>query len=285
MNHNEYILDNCQLFCENYYELVFGEYIAVHSRNDKMDRDARRKAIIETAIAAREKYSELPPSVIWRFVQKAHIKKYAGVDIDTETIELINSARQSWVKSSGHAFEEMVKKECNEALDQTDIVVLLQRDLTELLSTGKVSNYIEDLDWLREECRHDVFDLFVGRYEEKDKVKIFGCIQAKTSIRDRVTRDREPSIRAMERKFWSVIFIFDDGFLQMPKFISMVNGGSQEFPENGWHVAYNYGDFHKGRIKSLRSGMDNFVEDAIAAEYAFNGERRSFVTTHYPFKS
>lgn len=281
MKHNR-ISEDCRDFCDRTYSEHFNYYINNHPRNANIDRDARRYAIIQTAIAAREKYDMLQPSEVWRYVQKSHILKYAGIDIEPETIQLINSARQSWVKSSGHAFEEMVKKECNEALDETDIVILLQRDLTPLLAKGKVTNYTEDLHWLTEECKHDVFDLFVARMEDDDKVKVFGCIQAKTSIRDRVTRDREPSIRAMEKKFWSIIFIFDDSFLQMPKFISMVNGGSQEFVENGWHVAYNYGDFHNGRIKSLRGSMDNFVDDALAAEVAFNGERRAFVTTRYP---
>lgn len=273
----------CRYFCDLAYNTNYESFISsAGGTNNQIERDARRNAIIQTAIQAREKFEDLQPSTIWRFVQKAHIKRFAGVDIEPETIELILSARQSWVKSSGHAFEEMVKKECNDALDETDIVVLLQRDLSDLLERNCITNYDEDLKWLKEECKHDVFDLFVARMEDGDNFKVFGCIQAKTSIRDRVTRDREPSIRAMERKFWSLIFIFDDGFLRMPKFVSMVNGGTQEFEENGWHAAYNYGDFEVGRIKSLRRGMDTFVTDAVQAEMAFNGERRAFVTTRYP---
>lgn len=275
-------LSECKDYCESTYNLHYDDFLREKKKCADTERDARREAIIQTALDAREEYPAISPSVIWRFVQKAHIKKYAKIEIDPETVELIMSARQSWVKSSGHAFEEMVKKECNDALDETDIVVLLQRDLTNYLSQGKVQNYDLDIDWLKEECSHDVFDLFVAIQVDEEHIKVFGCIQAKTSIRDRVTRDREPSIRAMEKKFWSLIFIFDDGFLQMPKFISMVNGGSQEFPENGWHAAYNYGDLSKGRIKSLKSGMDEFVNDAIKAENDFNGERRAFVTTHYP---
>ena len=43
----------------------------------------------------------------------------------------------------------------------------------------------------------------------EDKKFCFGCVQCKTSIRDRVTRDREPSIHAMESYFWSVVFVLD----------------------------------------------------------------------------
>lgn len=276
------IHQDCQNFCRQSYEEHFNSYIRKHPQKKDAKKDARKHAIIQTAIAAREKFDSLQPSEVWKCIQKIHIMKYAGVDLEPETVGLILSARQSWVKSSGHAFEEMVKKECNEALDETDIIILLQRDLSKLLKKGNVTNFPEDLLWLEKECKSDVFDLFVARIEDNDKVKVFGCIQAKTSVRDRVTRDREPSIRAMEKKFWSILFIFDDDFLQMPKFTSMVNGGSQEFPENGWHVAYNYEDFHNGRIKSIRDSMDNFVDDALAAEVAFNGERRAFVTTRYP---
>lgn len=280
------LIEECKAYCFDTYVEAVNHYLANHPRGPiaKRSRDARRTAIIDTAILAREAFSELSPSVIWRLVQKAHVKTFVNVDIDIEpeTIDKILSARQSWVKSSGHAFEEMVKKECNEALTETNIVVLLQRDLTPLIEDGLVSNLEMDIDWLREECSHDVFDLFVARKEDLGRFKVFGCIQAKTSIRDRVTRDREPSIRAMQKKFWSLLFIFDDQFLQMPKFVSMVNGGTQEFPNNGWHFAYNYGDFHEGRIKSLRQGMSTFVDDALNAEEAFNGENRAFVTPSYP---
>lgn len=279
------LLEDCRDYCESAYNTNFEIYLTEHTSGpiDQRERDARRNAIIKTAIAARERFESLQPSEVWRFVQKAHIKRFAGVDIEPEAIDLINSARQSWVKASGHAFEEMVKKECNEALDETDIVILLQRDLTELLGASRITNYQEDLEWLKEECKHDVFDLFVARMEDEEgKFKVFGCIQAKTSIRERVAKDREPSIRAMERKFWSLIFIFNDGFLKMPKFINMINGGSQEYPENGWHAAYNYGDICGGRIWSIRKGLATFVDDALRAEEAFNGERRAFVTTKYP---
>ena len=122
-------LQECNNYCETTYNNCYEEFLNGKRHCDETERNARREAIIKTALLARERYEDIQPSFIWRFVQKAHIKKYTNVEIDPETVELIMSARQSWVKASGHAFEEMVKKECNEALDETDIVILLQRDL------------------------------------------------------------------------------------------------------------------------------------------------------------
>ena len=68
----------------------------------------------------------------------------------------------------------------------------------------------------------------------------FGCIQSKTSIRDRVTRDREPSMGAMQSYFWSVAVTLDGDFFKLPLFRGMVNGGTDQYEKNGWHGMYVY---------------------------------------------
>ena len=35
-----------------------------------------------------------------------------------------------------------------------------------------------------------------------------------------------------------VVFVLDGDFLRLPKFVNMINGGSKEFNENGWHGMY-----------------------------------------------
>ena len=57
-----------------------------------------------------------------------------------------------------------------------------------------------------------------------------------------MTRDREPSMQAMQSFFWSTIIVLDGDFLKMPKFISMVNRGTTEHVENGWHGMYVFLD-------------------------------------------
>ena len=54
--------------------------------------------------------------------------------------------------------------------------------------------------------------------------------------------DREPSIHAMQSFFGSVVFVLDGDFLRLPKFVSMINGGSEEFRENGWHGMLHISD-------------------------------------------
>lgn len=271
-------------YCQNAYEAYFQKFQTDHPNNDV--RKARKYAIGQTILSAIKKYPQEDPVSLWQYVKKAHYKNFLGFDVNLsdETIEKIISARQSWVKSSGHAFEENIKEECNNALKDTDIVVLLQRDLTPLIKKQKLSNFQHDIDWLKKECEEDVFDLFVATKLDDEMYKVWGVIQAKTSIRDRVSRDREPSIRAMKEKFWSVIFDFDASFLHQPKFIAMVNGGSQEFVDNGWHSAYTYEKgYVNGRIKYIGDNMEVFLHDAIDAEPHFNGEQRSFVSRKYPF--
>ncbi len=131
----------------------------------------------------------------------------------------------------------MVKELASLALYGTDVEIILQRDLNTLIKANELANEPRDISWLKEQIKANIFDLY-GILTIDDKKYCFGCVQAKTSIRDRVTRDREPSIHAMQSFFWSVVFVLDGDFLRLPKFVSMINGGSEEFHENGWHGMY-----------------------------------------------
>lgn len=277
------ILKKCNEFCKESYLKYMEEYMEGRKRNDEEIKHSRKYAIMQTLLAAMDKFDSVSPTYIWKRVNIAHIYSYANIEIEPSTVDLILSARQSWVKSSGHAFEEMIKVDCNKHLQDTDIRVLLQKDLTILIKEKKLTNFPQDIKWLEEECKHAVFDLFVAIEQDNGFYKVFGCVQAKTSVRDRVTRDREPSIRAMEKKFWSIIIILDAEFLHQPKFVAMVNGGNQEFEENGWHTAYTYEEgFNEDRIRYMGKDLNNFVADIKKAKEAFNGEMRALVTTKYP---
>lgn len=279
----EDILKQCNEFCNESYSRFIAEYKMDKKETEEVQRKARKYAIKQTFRTAMEKYKNISPSYIWKRINIAHIYFYSKMEIDPSVVEMILSARQSWVKSSGHAFEETLKEDCNRYLNDTDICLLLQKDVTALIQKNKLSNYSQDVEWLKIECESNVFDLFVALKQDNGFYKVFGCVQAKTSVRDRVTRDREPSIRAMEKKFWSIIIILDAEFLHQPKFVAMVNGGNQEFEENGWHTAYTYEEgFNNDRIRYMGKDLQNFVEDIKKAKEAFNGEMRALVTTKYP---
>ena len=180
----------------------------------------------------------------------------------------VYSADQSWKKSSGHAFEEMIKLLGTNSLRNNCIEIVLQRDLNTLIRSGEIYNEPRDMSWLGNQIGGDVFDLF-ALVRKGGKRFCFGCIQCKTSVRDRVTRDREPSIQAMKAYFWSTAIVLDGDFLRLPKFISMVNGGTAEYALNGWHGMYVFSDLYsKGRIYPIDLEFRNFKEHAVkAADY------------------
>lgn len=197
-----------------------------------------------------------------------HIHRKSGLD-DKAVIDRVVSADQSWKKSSGHAFEEMIKFLANGALAGTGIEILLQRDLNAVVKANELANEPRDISWLKEQIRGSVFDLFATCRDKAGRRFCYGCIQSKTSIRDRVTRDREPSLAAMRSFFWSAVIVLDGDFMKNPKFLSMVDGGTHEYPDNGWHGMYVFSDLYKGeRIYPLHVDFRKFAEHAkVAADY------------------
>ena len=194
-------------------------------------------------------------SLLWHSIYEAHVYRKSGIS-DLRVIQEVVSADQSWKKSSGHAFEEMIKELATLAMGDLPIQFILQRDLNTLIKAGEIANEPRDISWLKEQIKGNIFDLFVVTTYQ-DKLYCIGCVQCKTSIRDRVTRDREPSIHAMSSYFWSIVFVLDGEYLKNPKFQHMVNGGSKEFPTNGWHGMYDVSaSYNLGRIYPLDMNFD-----------------------------
>ena len=224
----------CLSTYQNEYSRCFDALKAEHKNgkiSDKLvedfDREAQKSAIRIAITKALRKYPDMPIAELWSAIYRAHLFRKSGIS-DLETINKVISADQSWKKSSGHAFEEMVKELASLALYGTGVEIVLQRDLNTLIKANELANEPRDISWLKEQIKANIFDLY-GILTIDDKKYCFGCVQAKTSIRDRVTRDREPSIHAMQSFFWSIVFVLDGDFLRLPKFVSMINGGSEEF--------------------------------------------------------
>ena len=237
------------------------------SRVQSIENQSQKDAIMLATIDTLRANPDASSSDVWNAVYSAHLYRKSGIS-DPEMLEKALSASQSWKKSSGHAFEEMIKLLGTQSLHQNDIDIVLQRDLSRLISDNDISNEQRDIDWLKLQLAKDIFDLY-AIVIKNDKRYVFGCIQTKSSIRDRVTRDREPSVHAMEHFFWSTIIVFDGSWLAMPKFRYMVNGGNDEFPHNGWHGMYVFSEDNiSDRIYSTNLDMKNFKEHAIqAADY------------------
>lgn len=276
----------CYKFCLNTYKAEYNRSFRQLKKEhegkklsetilDDFDREAQKTAIRVSITKALRQFPDEPVAELWSTIYRAHLFRKSGIS-DLETINKIISADQSWKKSSGHAFEEMVKEIATLSFHGTGIEVVLQRDLNTMIKANELANEPRDISWLREQITSNIFDLYCVLNHE-DKKHCFGCVQAKTSIRDRVTRDREPSIHAMQSFFWSVIFVLDGDFLRLPKFVNMVNGGSEEFRENGWHGMYVFSTKEqKDRIYPLTMDFDLFKSHAIQAAEQWQKRRQWF---------
>ncbi len=246
-----------------------------HSNLDECDREAQKSAIRTTFTQALQKFPDEPVAELWSAIYRAHLFRKSGIS-DLDTINKVISADQSWKKSSGHAFEEMIKELASLSLNGTNMEIILQRDLNTLIKAGELCNEPRDISWLKEQIKANIFDLYCIIKIEEEKY-CFGCVQAKTSIRDRVTRDREPSIHAMQSFFWSIVFVLDGDFLRLPKFVSMINGGSEEFQENGWHGMYVLSIKEANdRIYPLNMDFNIFKQHAIQAAEQWTKRRQWF---------
>ena len=71
--------------------------------------------------------------------------------------------------------------------------------------------------------------------------------------------------------------MLDGDFLKLPKFISMVNGGTVEHPENGWHGMYVFSDqYSQDRIYPIDLGFQTFRKHAVKAAQYWLAQRQWF---------
>lgn len=267
-------------FCYDTYEKVYVDQCNKLASDrsiakEKVEIAAQKEAIKNTVITTMDNFKDIEAALIWKTIYEIHIHRKSGID-DSDTIAKVISADQSWKKSSGHAFEEMIKFLGNNALNNDGIEIILQKDLNTLIKAEELNNEPRDISWLKEQIKASIFDLYAVINKDNKKF-CYGCIQSKTSIRDRVTRDREPSIAAMQSFFWSTIVVLDGDFLKLPKFISMVNGGTIEHPQNGWHGLYVFSNkYTTDRIYSTDLDLSNFKEHAIEAANYWLTQRQWF---------
>ena len=105
---------------------------------------AQKKAIKDSFIAAAARYSDTDVALLWRSIETAHIRRKTRygkrVIVDDTLIADINSAAQSWKKSSGQAFEELICDTVNPVLGKFNIQIVLQKDLTKMIKKNQISN-------------------------------------------------------------------------------------------------------------------------------------------------
>ncbi|WP_028863871.1 BsaWI family type II restriction enzyme [Psychromonas aquimarina] len=258
-------------YCIKAYQVIFKrEYRnCILSKAKDKRRHAQRAAIRRASVATMKKFPDIEPTDIWKTIYIAHVNNVSGI-ADQDVIKSVISADNSWKKSSGHAFEEMIAELANLGLAEHGLKIILQKELSNELKLKRIKNEVRDISWLKEQVSSSIFDLYLA-IEVEDGLLIYGCVQSKTSIRDRVTRDREPSINAMSAFFISIAIVMDGDFLRLQKFTNMVNGNSAEFDVNGWHSMYvlsNDKSYNNDRIKCIDLDMGLLISELKAgADY------------------
>ena len=257
--------DYCRTTYQQYYET---RYAAAHD-----EAAAQKTAIRQTLVDAMLEFPEVDPASLWGAIHSAHLHRKSGI-AELHIVQAVTSAENSWKKSSGHAFEEMILGATAKVLEGSGVRLYLQRDVTTQLKLGEIANTNADILQIKTWLKNSAFDLF-ATIEIAGKNFIFGCVQSKTSIRDRVTRDREPSLFAMNHNFWSISIVLDGSFLAQKKFIDMVNGGGSGFEENGWHGVYVFSIANPaGRLYRLGPKLQILVEHAKTAAKFWHEKRQ-----------
>lgn len=271
------------VFCKNTYTETWNREFLIEckEKNSQAARlAAQRKAIDKTLVESLLNYSdEMSEDEIWKNIALVHKLNVAGLsdfgiseDVQADVIERCLSAHQSWIKSSGHSFERYIAGIDSIELQENEIKFILQSDLTKMIKAGSLTNTLDDINGLNSWGKD--FDLYAIQSIHGD-IHVFGCIQSKTSIRDRVGRDVNFSRNAMDGLFWSVAVTLDGSFLNMDEFKHMVNGGGS-YHMNGWHGMYAMSGISENndRIYKVNDTLDLFVAHAIKAAKQFIADRR-----------
>lgn len=248
-------------------------------------REAQRTAVDSAFVACLLKfYPAVDEKTIWNAISKVHKLNLANLgelgvdeDVQQEVYDRCISAHQSWIKASGHSFERYISNLDHVDLKNNGIRFILQSELTELIKNNGLKNTPEDIAGLKSWGKD--FDLYAIQ-TIFGNTRVFGCIQSKTSIRDRIGRDRAFSENAMDALFWSAAVTLDGDFLNMPEFQHMVNGGGS-YPTNSWHGMYAMSGISEdnGRIYKTNERLDVFIQHAIQVANQFISDRRDLNRT------
>lgn len=270
-------------FCKDTYTRAWNETYQIERKGKNPQTAklaAQRKAIDTTLVESLLHYANaISEDEIWKNISLIHKLNVASLSdfgipesSQADVLERCLSAQQSWNKSSGHSFERYIASIASDELQENEIRFILQSDLTKMIKEGSLTNTRDDIKGLNSWGKD--FDLYAIQSIHGD-IHVFGCIQSKTSIRDRVGRDVNFSRNAMEGLFWSAAITLDGAFLNMDEFKHMVNGGGS-YSVNGWHGMYAMSGISNDndRIYKVNDTLDLFVAHAVKAAKQFIADRR-----------
>lgn len=261
-----------------YNEVLAEKYVALKKKPSKAKRALlRRETIYKTFEKLMARHNAEHPGIIWRMVQKAHVYSYLeqeggnleqtikelGVEpeiiaqllLNDELIHTIESAMQSWKRASGIAWENFFE-DALEIGQNVEVNVVNAQDMGKLLGGGHIETqkgvptplHIRDSGqkkYFTEILDKKDFDLYLLFYSDAhEKWRLFGLIQCKTSIRDRVKINAATSLDVMGNHLWSILLALDpDNFLR---------GQYYNMAQKNWHGVYMLDNTTKvdGRIYS-----------------------------------
>jgi len=263
------------------------------AQKERARREAQAAAIDKAYVISLQQFPDLEEEKIWALISAAH--KLNLADLDRFNLDRMNrmlaydsavSAHQSWNRSSGLSFERYISRIQTSEMFSNEIRFELKSKVFDFIKKGKITNHESDLRLIREWA--DNFDLYALQTIHNE-MHIFGCIQVKTSIRDRVGRDDQFSKNAMESNFWVAEAVLNGDFFKNPKYYAMVNGGTITYPENNWHGVYVMAGIESdGRIYKDMT-FETMAKHAVIAAKCFTVNRtsltRSWKAEQYYYES
>lgn len=258
----------------------------------------RTQTISKTMEILVKNYPDIEPSLIWKNIEKAHVTNYVSGSITLPTTSLdaskvidyllngntlsaFNSAEQSWKRASGVAWEEFIKSNLILSTEDVEIKILTPVEMKSLLQgsplkniNGKSANLaiptqdknlrLEYEKFLTKILDDKNFDLFLVYYVPFTKQwRLFGLIQCKTSIRDRIKINMKSSEEAMNKNLWSIVIAMDsDGFTRSGQY----NRGAKE-SWNGFYVLDNERNeddsIFYGNLFNIQKAISNHCNQVI----------------------
>lgn len=167
------------------------------------------------------------------------IAKESVSGLTTEQIEKAKKADQKWLNISGNTYEKIIEKENNIYLEDSCSKFYFPKKVKEFIDKGELINNEKDTELLKKWIKGKTFDLYIVKKQEEGYV-VFSVVQCKKSIRERVARDREPSIKAMNAGFFSILISLNDECLgkETTKMRKMFTGDDFHYSGKGWDYAY-----------------------------------------------
>ncbi|WP_394219118.1 BsaWI family type II restriction enzyme [Halobacillus trueperi] len=251
----------------------------------------RRQTISKTMEKVAKDFPDLEPSQIWKNIEKAHITNYISGSItlpnssldasgiisyllNGDTLKVFNSAGQSWKRASGVAWEDFIKTNLFLSNEDVEIKILTPVEMNSLLQGETLKNNngdprglaipnqdekskLEYERFLSKVLNDKNFDLFLVYYVPFTKQwRLFGLIQCKTSIRDRIKINMKSSEEAMSKNLWSIVIAMDsDSFTKSGQY----NRAAKE-SWNGFYVLDN----EKAIDESIIYGNLFHIQEAIS---------------------